>query len=84
MSKKIFVAKAITLLGEVIGVATGVLLMLLLHVSVFLCALMALAMAAAFWVIAYFISRCPDCHMPLHSKSGICLFEHCPHCGRRL
>ena len=84
MSEKIFIAKAIAIIGEIIGVTIGVLLMLLLHVSVFLCILVALAVAAAFWVIAYFISRCPDCHMPLHSKSGSCLFEHCPHCGKRL
>ena len=84
MKRKIIVGKVIFLIGEIIGVTIGVLLMILLHVSLYLGFLVSLAVGVAFWIIAYFISRCPDCHMPLHSKSGSCLFEHCPHCGRKI
>lgn len=82
MGRKIVIANIIFVVGGTVGCLSAILLTVLSNVPFFVGVLLALLATFLSWLIGYFISRCPYCHMPLHAPSGSYLFDYCPYCGK--
>ena len=82
--KKIILSQIITFISVIIGVFAGVFFRFYFSLPKYTDVLIAAAIIIPSNIVAYFIGRCPHCHMPMNFKKGSHLFEYCPYCGKRL